>query len=80
MDFPEVVAHDIPICSMYGIFTYIWVIIKANVGKYTIHGAYDITVFVDRPLVGGIDRSCRKCFHMFRGSYSWRKIRTPHSS
>ena len=31
---------SIPICSMYGIFTYIWVIIRANVGKYTIHGAY----------------------------------------
>ena len=25
---------------MYGIFTYIWVIFRANVGKYTIHGAY----------------------------------------
>ena len=25
---------------MYGIFTYIWVIFKANVGKYSIHGAY----------------------------------------
>ena len=33
---------SIPICSMYGIFTYIWVIIRANVGKYTIHGAYGI--------------------------------------
>jgi hypothetical protein len=32
----------IPICSMYGIFTYIWVIFKANVGKYSIHGAYGI--------------------------------------
>ena len=29
-----------PICSMYGIFTYIWVTFRANVGKYTIHGAY----------------------------------------
>ena len=29
-----------PIGSMYGIFTYIWVIFKANVGKYSIHGAY----------------------------------------
>ena len=28
-----------PICSMYGIFTYIWVIFRANVGKYSIHGA-----------------------------------------
>ena len=32
----------IPICSMYGIFTYIWVIFRANVGKYSIHGAYGI--------------------------------------
>ena len=29
-----------PICSMYGIFTYIWVIFRANVEKYSIHGAY----------------------------------------
>ena len=29
-----------PKCSMYGIFTYIWVICRANVGKYSIHGAY----------------------------------------
>ena len=27
---------------MYGIFTYIWVIFRANVGKYSIHGAYGI--------------------------------------
>ena len=32
--------HNSPICSMYGIFTYIWVIFRANVGKYSIHGAY----------------------------------------
>jgi len=25
---------------MYGIFTYIWVIFRANVGTYSIHGAY----------------------------------------
>ena len=30
----------IPIGSMYGIFTYIWVIFGVNVGKYSIHGAY----------------------------------------
>ena len=29
-----------PRCSMYGIFTYIWVIIRAIVGKYSIYGAY----------------------------------------
>ena len=27
-----------PIGSMYGIFTYIWLIFMVNVGKYTIHG------------------------------------------
>ena len=29
-----------PIPSMYGIFTYIWLICMVNVGKYTIHGWY----------------------------------------
>ena len=29
-----------PIESMYGIFTYIWLIFMVNVGKYTIHGFY----------------------------------------
>jgi len=29
-----------PICSMYGVFTYIWLIFRANVGKCSIHGAY----------------------------------------
>ena len=32
----------IPICSMYGIFTYIWAIFGVNVGKYSIHGASGI--------------------------------------
>ena len=29
-----------PICSMYGIVAYIWVIFRANVGTYSIHGAF----------------------------------------
>ena len=29
-----------PRCSMYGIFTYIWLKFMVNVGIYTIHGAY----------------------------------------
>ena len=29
-----------PIGSLYGIFTYIWLIFMVNVGKYTIHGCY----------------------------------------
>ena len=33
-------SHTIP--SMYGIFTYIWLIFMVNVGKYTIHGWYGV--------------------------------------
>ena len=32
--------HLYPICTMYSIFTYIWVIYGVPVGKYSIHGAY----------------------------------------
>ena len=38
-----------PICSMYGIFTYIWVIFRADVGKYSIHGAYGYITNYDYP-------------------------------
>ena len=34
----------IPIGSMYGIFTYIWLIFMVHVGKYTIHGSYGIYI------------------------------------
>ena len=33
-------VYNSPIGSMYGIFTYIWLIFMANVGEYTIHGSY----------------------------------------
>ena len=47
---------------MYGIFTYIWVIFRANVGKYSIHAAYgkgytSIKVLRYKPhIVGDMDR------------------------
>ena len=34
----------IPIGSMYGIFTYIWLIFMVNVAKYTIHGYWVIGI------------------------------------
>ena len=34
-----------PVASMYGIFTYIWLIFMVNVGKYTIHGCYGFVGF-----------------------------------
>ena len=33
---------NIPICSMYGICCYIWAVFRANVGKYSMHGAYGV--------------------------------------
>ena len=36
-----------PRCSMYGIFTYIWVIFGANVGQDSIHGAFVDSLFID---------------------------------
>ena len=35
-------STKIPILSMYGVLTYIWLIFMVNVGKYTIHGWYGI--------------------------------------
>ena len=37
----------LPRCSMYGIFTYIWVIFEVNVGKYSIHGASGLDFLPD---------------------------------
>ena len=39
------VIFDIPIPSMYGIFTFISLIFTVNVGKYAIHGWYGIEIF-----------------------------------
>ena len=36
----------IPRCSMYGIVTYIWVILMVHVGKCTIHGASGIYIYI----------------------------------
>ena len=35
-----IMNNYVPIGSMYGIFTYIWLIFMVNVGIYTIHGRY----------------------------------------
>ena len=34
-----------PRCSMYGLFTYIWVVLGVHVGKYTIHWASGFDMF-----------------------------------
>ena len=38
------INNGIPRCSMYGIFTYIRVIFRVNVGKYSMHGAAGYTI------------------------------------
>ena len=40
---------SLPRCSMYGIFTYIWLKSMVNVGKYCMHGAYGLW-FKDKTL------------------------------
>ena len=34
--------NSLPTGSMYGIFTYIWLIFMVNVGEYAIHGSYGL--------------------------------------
>ena len=50
---PFQIWQVVPIGSMYGIFTYIWLIFVVNVGEYTIHGSYGV---YSRPmfLISGI--------------------------
>ena len=38
-------SMKMPILSMYGVFTYIWLIFMVNVGKYTMHGWYGIYIY-----------------------------------
>ena len=51
---PHIPVFLVPICPMYGIFTYIWVIFSAHVGKYSIHEAYGVGE------VGSVGALCRK--------------------
>ena len=36
----------VPIGSMYGIYTYVWLIFMVNVAKYSMHGYYGVGTFV----------------------------------
>ena len=47
---PSPMKYPIPIPSMYGIFTYIWLMFMVNVGKYTIHGLFGIYFMSTFPL------------------------------
>ena len=39
-----------PICSMYGIFIYVWPKFMVNVNKYAIHGAFAKHIVCQTPL------------------------------
>ena len=68
-------STPIPIPSMYGRFTYIWLICMVNVGKYTIHGCYGIWVVSQAPSTQLVSRwhscswnpqkCCRRNFYQF---------------
>ena len=51
----SLINYVLPICSMYGIFTYIWDTCMVNVGKYSRHGA-------SRLVLGSIILSYCWCF------------------
>ena len=44
----------LPVGSMYGIFTYIWLIFMVNAGTYAIHGWYGLYIFA-----GFLGKHCR---------------------
>ena len=50
--------NPIPIGSMYGIFTYIWLVFMVNVGKYTIHGCYGIKYHPNEQHIQGLSNPC----------------------
>ena len=68
------IGCDFPICSMYGIFTYIWMIFRANVGKYSIHGAYGFVCDVDEQNnythLPCVFFGCRESSHVCQGDDS----------
>ena len=69
----------LPICSMNGIFTYIWVIFRAHVGKYSIHGAYGLgsgkNPFIQVPFTGLVPHQAgKKMVKKFTSYDSWMMI------
>ncbi len=57
----------VPIGSMYGIFTYIWLIFMVNVAKYTIHGFYGVWV------------KFKKCTSSLRDELGWTRKYLRHA-
>ena len=62
---------NIPICSMFSIFTYIWVIYGVNVGKYSIHGAYGIDPGSRAWKISTINGSMVLVYILTLGVYWW---------
>ena len=64
-----------PIGSMYGIFTYIWLIFMVNVGKYTIHGSY--VYYKSLWIQGSAARNARKGYNLGDPKYLLRRYLDP---
>ena len=65
MDLPRTIViflRFIPITSMYGVFTYIWLFIMVNTGEYTVHGSYGPMGFKMAP---------KRPFRPVRGVYQY---------
>ena len=50
---------------MHGIFTYIWVIFRGNVGKYSIHGAYGIYIYIIYIPIGSMYAIYDNIYHQY---------------
>ena len=62
------ILKTIPIQSMYGLFTYIWLIFMVNGGKYTIHGCYGIAML-------GYERVLKLLLKIgFNGAWRWKPL------
>ena len=78
----KMLENLLPIGSMCGIFTYIWVIYRANVSKYSIHGASGLWCSGFRLLsmelaTSNIEACCgvQLCFHlMMFGGNVWKCV------
>ena len=73
LNFEQKIFWNIPWGSMYGIFTYIWLIFMGNVGKYAIHGSsgYKSNVQKESLLSRNHDYSLMYRFEMLLFSNLW---------
>ena len=69
---------DAPCMDMYGIFTYIWVIFRVSVGKYSIHGACGYHFLCLSLCLSGVALYDFMCFPIWPAESS--RVFSPHQA